>query len=960
MISEAAIEMGRRMSVADEAFEAWRARAADSDILEVALSDKVRAKLRKRSREWIGPCPRCGGKDRFAVRPSKQVFNCRGAGGGNVISMVMHACAVNFLAACEIITGEPAPCAGTAITLETRRKAAEIQAAAVERARRREHDDNLYRARERKTVFDIWDNAHPLEGSSGAEYMALRGLRFPPTPPGRSERLKCVEAMPYHLERDTIVHRGPALVAPIVDSARKFRGLHFTYLDLAQPKGKLALQDPREAPGELLNAKKSRGSKQGNYIALIGPAEPAQLVLGEGAEKLIAVQMGLVASGRGLEQTAFWSAADLGNLGGKALETIVHPTRKNPKTGRPEKVAGAVPDLNAAAIGIPDSVIDLVLLGDTTSDPFTTRLALARASARYARPGRRVRVAWGPDGADFDDLLRAAKGDDVATKAALDRIAAIVDAATPLELPAISEPPIDLARERENRQRKKRKPAPTSKNKSNDPASGGAGGEPPRGGDPEGGEDGSDGPRALGYSVEALNKEYALVKVGSQAAIFQENPAARLVEHQVRMLGIDTFKTWFCNRFTEIRGRDGKIKRITWAHAWLTSRDRRQYQGIEFFPDAQNAPGSPHYLNLWSGFSVLPAPQPDRRKYKTFRDHPLQNVCSGDERLFSWVFGFFAHMAQRPRERLGIALVLRGKMGTGKTKVGEIIGSLWPRHYFLVDDPRYVTGQFNAHMASCLLLQADEAVWAGDKAAEGRLKGLITAPMQQIEAKGIDPIRLANHVRLVMTSNEEWVVPAGKDERRFAVLDVDARCAQNHGYFAEMDAEMAAGGLSHLLGDLLGFDLASIDLRNAPRTDALLEQKIRSLTSVDSWWFERLTTGSTSRHSIEWQREVPVEALFDDYVAVAEKIGIRRKRELIIFAFALRKLVPGLVRARRTAEIPDAHGSVIKRTWCYLLPPLAEARENFAEAVGQEVAWSTPSDENSEEINASLNDEAVV
>ena len=53
-----------------------------------------------------------------------------------------------------------------------------------------------------------------------------------------------------------------------------------------------------------------------------------------------------------------------------------------------------------------------------------------------------------------------------------------------------------------------------------------------------------------------------------------------------------------------------------------------------------------------------------------------------------------------------------------------------------------MTGQFNAHMASCLLLQADEAVWAGDKAAEGRLKGLITSPIQQIEAKGVDPIRL--------------------------------------------------------------------------------------------------------------------------------------------------------------------------------------------------------------------------
>jgi hypothetical protein len=485
---------------------------------------------------------------------------------------------------------------------------------------------------------------------------------------------------------------------------------------------------------------------------------------------------------------------------------------------------------------------------------------------------------------------------------------------------------------------------------------GGGGKEPPRDGTGQSGGD-DDGPRSFGFSVDALNKEYAAVMVGSQTVVFHEQPHARLVEHQVRLIRIDGFKTWLRNRFTEFRGRNGEIRRVTWANAWLDARDRRQYQGIEFFPDPANAPGTPGYFNLWSGFAVTPALAPDPNKYKTFRDHLLQNVSGGDEKLFKWVFGFFAHIVQRPRERPGIALVLRGKMGTGKTKVGEIIGSLFPRHWFLVDSPRYVTGQFNAHMASCLLLQADEAVWAGDKAAEGRLKGLITSPTQFIEAKGIDPVPLINYVRLIMTSNEDWVVPAGKDERRFAMLDVDPRCAQNHEYFAEMDAEMAAGGRAHLLGDLLAFDLDSIDLRNAPRTDALLEQKIRSLNSVDSWWFERLTSGSTSRHGSEWQCEVPCEALFDDYVAVAEKIGIRRKREQIALGLALGRLMPCLRRAKRMASVADAHGTAIKRVWCYLLPSLVEARESFERVVGQSVAW--PSDDDAEGTSKGENDQFV-
>jgi Family of unknown function (DUF5906) len=334
-------------------------------------------------------------------------------------------------------------------------------------------------------------------------------------------------------------------------------------------------------------------------------------------------------------------------------------------------------------------------------------------------------------------------------------------------------------------------------------------------------------PRTFGFDVDKLNEEFALVLMGSKAVVFLERPDA-LIEDQQRMLTIDAFNAWFANRFTERRDDDGKIKKVTWSKAWMQSSRRRQYSGVEFFPNPDGEPGTRGYLNLWSGFAINPAANPDSARYSVFRDHLLTNVCGGDEEKFRWVFGFAAHIVQRPRERVGVALVLRGKMGSGKTKVGEVFGSLFPRHYFLVDDPRYVTGNFNAHMAACLLLQADEAVWAGDKAAEGRLKGLITSPIQQIEAKGVDPIRLSNHVRLIMTSNEDWVVPAGKDERRFTVLDVGSHCAQNHQYFREMDQELAAGGLAHLLGDLLAFDLDSVNLRQVLRTEALLEQKIRS------------------------------------------------------------------------------------------------------------------------------------
>ena len=443
-----------------------------------------------------------------------------------------------------------------------------------------------------------------------------------------------------------------------------------------------------------------------------------------------------------------------------------------------------------------------------------------------------------------------------------------------------------------------------------------------------------------GYDLDEMNREYAFVLIGSKAIVIRENADAP-IEQRIRYLTLDSFRQWSLNRFTELRDHDGKVKTVTWAKRWLGSGARRQFDGVEFHPDANPDPGlaggTPGYFNLWRGWSCQPRKS---ASYAVFRDHLLTNVCGGDQTLFRWVFGYFAHIFQRPRERLGVALVMRGGQGSGKTKVGEVIGSLIPAHYFLVDSERYLTGNFNAHMASCLLLQADEAVWAGDKQAEGRLKGLVTSTEQMVESKGIDPIRLKNYVRVIMTSNEDWVVPAGKDERRFCVLDVGQGSAQNTGYFAELDAEMAAGGREALLADLLAFDLSSVDLRHIPRTAALLEQKIHSLDPIDGWWLDRLMAGTPSRKTSAWPSEIWSDLLRDDYFESSDRIGVRRKSAETVLGARLKKLVPRLHRVRRYWDTPE--GS--RRVWCYSLPSLVECRASFERAIGQAMSWDDPDD----------------
>jgi hypothetical protein len=64
-----------------------------------------RSKLRRTGAELVGPCPKCGGEDRFGIHLQKNVFNCRRCErGGDAIEFIKFyrnldfAVAVDFLA----------------------------------------------------------------------------------------------------------------------------------------------------------------------------------------------------------------------------------------------------------------------------------------------------------------------------------------------------------------------------------------------------------------------------------------------------------------------------------------------------------------------------------------------------------------------------------------------------------------------------------------------------------------------------------------------------------------------------------------------------------------------------------------------------------------------------------------------------------------------------------------------
>ncbi|MGQ3671208.1 DUF7146 domain-containing protein [Xanthobacter sp. TB0136] len=324
-------------------------------------------KLRRAGTELVGPCPVCGGRDRFGVNLRKNLFHCRKSGrGGDAIALVEYLDGADFLAACEWLTGHPPP-RGEG----TRASAEELAAREAERRAREEklrQEAESYREVERQKLYRQWKALHPLSGTAAEVYLRdIRGLDIP-----AGAHLRFARDLPYYhgkhmvngRERHRVLHSGPALVAATTLGDGRFAGLHFTWIDINAPKGRPVLLCPET--GVMLPPKKVRGQQQGARIVLVpGGDEPCGMASGEGIESTLSVWTSLVRQGRA-EAGWLWAAAvSLGNLAGPSLASVAHPTLKNiGKDGkpRPQRVPGPEPKLTERALPVPDSVRELLLL----------------------------------------------------------------------------------------------------------------------------------------------------------------------------------------------------------------------------------------------------------------------------------------------------------------------------------------------------------------------------------------------------------------------------------------------------------------------------------------------------------------------------------------------------------------------------------------------------------------------
>ena len=264
------------------------------------------------------------------------------------------------------------------------------------------------------------------------------------------------------------------------------------------------------------------------------------------------------------------------------------------------------------------------------------------------------------------------------------------------------------------------------------------------------------------------------------------------------------------------------------ADVWLRHEKRRQFIGGITF-DPSGAPTPPDTLNLWQGFAVTPR----AGSWEKLRLHVRDVICRSSREQFEYLIRWLARMVQCPAEQGEVAIVMRGAEGTGKGTLGRALMRILGQHALHISNSRHLTGNFNAHLRDCVFLFPDEAFFAGDRQHVGVLKSLITEPHLTIEGKYQNAVQTPNFLHVMMASNEESVVPASLEARRFCCHEVSDVHKDDHAYFGAIREEMEAGGYAAMLHHLLHIDVTTFNVRRVPVTDGLQQQKMLSLDTTN-------------------------------------------------------------------------------------------------------------------------------
>ena len=240
----------------------------------------------------------------------------------------------------------------------------------------------------------------------------------------------------------------------------------------------------------------------------------------------------------------------------------------------------------------------------------------------------------------------------------------------------------------------------------------------------------------------------------------------------------------------------------------------------------------PGQLNLWRGFAI----KPKAGDWGLYREHIRAVICGGNDAEFAWLLDWLAHRVQYPHKKPGSALVLRSEeKGTGKSSLKRCMSKIFgPACGVDQQTKNKSSGGSIPYCKRPASLPSKKASFAGAKNEQSIMNNLITEESVVIERKGIDPMELDSCCGFLILANRAWVVPVGKDERRYGVYEFSFPMTQveKKPYWDAIYAQLDNGGYEAMFHELLQREIRS-NLYAPPKTKGLMAQRTLSQDGIE-------------------------------------------------------------------------------------------------------------------------------
>ena len=247
---------------------------------------------------------------------------------------------------------------------------------------------------------------------------------------------------------------------------------------------------------------------------------------------------------------------------------------------------------------------------------------------------------------------------------------------------------------------------------------------------------------------------------------------------------------------------------------WRKDKTRREYEKLVFLPGLA-AP--PKCFNIFLGWAVEPK-QNDALVERWV--YLISNVANHDPAVKEWIMCWLAHIFQRPCDKPGVALVVKGKKGSGKDTPFDALKLLMGKMFYNTGTPeKSIFSNFNGMMMDNLFFKFEEATYKDGKANEDALKYIVTCKEMDVQQKNKDSFNVQNFSRFAFTTNNAVPVVTSDDERRFCFVQTSDEMRGNRAFWEE-----TYEGFNHpefpaaLLHHLLNYDISKWKPRDYPET----------------------------------------------------------------------------------------------------------------------------------------------